>query len=103
MIESGEALNRYPDPLWNDADYPGKAQLTQEVADLFVEEMDADFMLEKSRFQGKLAPEFARLPAYARLAFVQEMYRLPIKTEADIVVEARSRLASGETIPPVKK
>ena len=100
MMNSGEALNRYPDPTWKDEDYPTKASLTQDVADLFISEMDADFMLEKSRFNGKLPPEFARLPAHARLAFVQEMYRLPIKTAAEIAEEADERLAAGEVIPP---
>lgn len=99
LMESGDAHNRYPDPFWNDADHPDKVQLTQEVTDSFIEEMDADFMLEKSRFQGRLAPEFARLPAHSRFAFVQDAYRL-IKTTNDIQAEAEQRLAAGETMPP---
>lgn len=99
MMESGEAINRYPDPFWRDKDFPGKVPLTQEVADVFIEELDTDFMLEKSRFQGRLGPEFARLPPHARLAFVQEVYKV-IKTSAQIQKEAEERLAAGETLPP---
>ena len=98
-MESGEAINRYPDPYWKDDDYPGKVALTQEVADTFIREMDADFMLEKSRFQGRLAPEFARLPSHARLAFVQEAYKI-IKTSDVIRKEAEVRLEAGESLPP---
>jgi hypothetical protein len=99
LMNSGEAMNRFPDPYWDDSKYPDKYVLTQEIADAFIEEMDADFMLEKSRFQGRLAPEFARLPAHARLAFVQEAYPL-IKTSSQISQEAERRLAAGETLPP---
>ena len=99
MIQSGEAANRYPDPFWRDEDYPDKVPLTQEVAGEFIKEMDADFMLEKARFQGRLAPEFARLPPHARLAFVQEAYKL-IKTANTCNKEAEERLAVGETMPP---
>ncbi|MCI0438692.1 MAG: hypothetical protein L0177_06120 [Chloroflexi bacterium] len=99
FIESGEAQNRYPDPFWKDEDYPDKRPLTQEVADAFIEEMDADFMLEKNRFQGRLAPEFIRLPSYARIAFVQDAYRI-IKTSGQINEETDKRLATGEKLPP---
>jgi hypothetical protein len=99
MMESGEAIHRYPDPFWKDDDYPGKVPLNQDVADTFIEEMDADFMLEKSRFQGRSAPEFARLPPHARLAFVQDAYKI-IKTSGQIQKEAEERLAAGETLPP---
>jgi hypothetical protein len=99
FIESGEAQNRYPDPYWSDENHPDKAPLTQEVADRFIDEMDADFMLEKSRFQGRLAPEFARLPAHSRMAFVQDAYQI-IKTSSVINNEADHRLAAGEALPP---
>ena len=99
LMDSGEALNRYPDPHWDDAKHPGKLPLGQDVADSFIEEMDADFMLEKSRFQGRLAPEFARLPQHARLAFVQDAYNI-MKTSGDINKEAERRLSSGEALPP---
>ncbi len=99
LMESGEAADRYPDPFWRDDDYPEKRPLSQEVADSFIEEMDADFMLEKSRFQGRLAPEFARLPDASRLAFVQEGYKI-VKTSAEIQKEAEKRLESGEVLPP---
>ena len=101
LMENDEAKDRYPDPYWNDDDYPDKAVLTQEVADKFIEEMDADFMLEKNRFQGRLPPEFSRLPAHARLAFVQEAYRV-IKSTSAIHAEADERLAAGEVLPPRK-
>ena len=101
LMESGDATNRYPDPYWRD-DSPeavDKASLNQEVADKFIEEMDADFMLEKNRFQGRLAPEFARLPPHARLAFVQDAYKV-LKTTAQIEKEAEKRLTAGEALPP---
>ena len=99
MIESDEASNRYPDPYWRDEDHPEKTPLTQDVADEFIEEMDQDFMLEKNRFQGRLAPEFSRLPAHARIAFVQEAYKV-IKTSVEIKAEAERRVKEGETFPP---
>ncbi len=102
LIQSGEAADRYPDPFWRDEDHPDKVPLTQEVADLFIEEMDADFMLEKARFQGRLAPEFARLPAHARMAFVQEAYGI-MKTSKTCDMEAEERLANGESLPPPAK
>ena len=98
LMESGEAADRYPDPYWKDDDYPGKAVLTQEITDTFIEEMDADFMLEKNRFHGRLAPEFSRLPPHARMAFVQDAYKI-IKTSAAIEQEAKERLAAGEKLP----
>lgn len=99
LMETGEASTRYPDPHWSDETHPGKVGLTQEVADKFIEEMDNDFMLEKSRFQGRQAPEFSRLPPTARMAFVQDAY-LVIKSGADINGEADQRLANGEVLPP---
>ena len=99
LMHNGEADNRYPDPYWNDEDYPGKVPLNQEVADEFIEEMDADFMIEKNRFQGRLAPEFSRLPAHARIAFVQDAYKI-MKTSTDIEKEAEERLGAGESLPP---
>ena len=99
LMESGEAENRYPDPFWKDEDFSDKVLLTQEVAHAFIEEMDADFMLEKNRFQGRLAPEFARLPAHARMAFVQDAYKI-IKTSHQINDETDKRLSSGDSLPP---
>ena len=61
--------------------------------------MDQDFMLEKNRFQGRLAPEFSRLPAHARIAFVQQAYGV-IKTSVEIKAEAERRVKEGETFPP---
>ena len=99
LIDSGDAVNHYPDPNWDDSQHPGKVSLTQDVADTFIEEMDADFMLEKNRFQGRLAPEFSRLPAHARIAFVQQAYGV-IKTSVEIKAEAERRVGEGETFPP---
>ena len=102
LMDNGDATNRYPDPNWSDVNFSDKVPLNQDVADSFIEEMDSDFMLEKSRFQGRLAPEFARLPSHARLAFVQDAYRL-IKTGKQINEEAEQRLAVCETLPtPVR-
>ncbi len=98
LIDTDEALNRYPDPNWDDTQHPGKVSLTQDVADTFIEEMHADFVLEKSRFRGRLSPEFARLPSHVRLAFTQEAYGI-MKTSADINQEADRRLAAGEKLP----
>ena len=100
MMESSEAQYRHPDPRWNGEDYPNKVPLTQKVADRFIEEMDADFLLEKSRFEGKEAPDFARLPSHARLAFVQEAYGI-LKTTKEISKEAEKRFATGEIMPPL--
>ena len=102
LIDSDEAVNHYPDPNWDDSQHPGKVSLTQDVADTFIEEMDADFMLEKSRFQGRLSPDFARLPSHARLALAQEAYGI-MKTSSDINAEADKRLDAGEVLPPAQK
>ena len=55
-------------------------------------------MLEKNRFHGRLAPEFSRLPPHARMALVQEAYKI-IKTGAAIEQETKERLAAGEKLP----
>ena len=102
MMNSGEVENRFPDPYWDDEKHSDKAVLTQELADLFIEEMDADFQLEKDRFQGGAAPDFARLSPFQRMAFVQECYPI-IKTAAQINKEADERLAAGEALPPPVK
>ena len=99
LIENDGAVNRFPDPLWKSEDYPEKVPLNQEIDDTFIEEMDADFMWEKSRFQERFAPEFSRLPPHARMAFVQDAYKL-VKTGAQINSEADERLSAGETLPP---
>ncbi len=98
LVDSDSADNHYPDPNWDDSQHPAKVSLTHDVADKFIEEMDADFMLEKSRFQGRLSPEFARLPSHARLAFAQEAYGI-LKTSVDINTEADRRLVAYETLP----
>lgn len=96
-MESGDASDRYPDPDWTDP--PGRRNLTQELADAMILEMDADFDLEKNRYPDGRGPEFKRLPAHARLAFAQQL-RLVMKSPAEIEQETRERLAKGEPLPP---
>ena len=102
LIESGEAIHRYPDPFWKDEDHPEFTSLTQEVADKFISEMDEDFMVEKSRFQGRSAPEFERLPPHSRLAFVQELYGL-IKSSVELQCMAEDSTEQGLELPPKDK
>ncbi len=97
LIESGEAELKQPDPFWESPE--SKAPLTLEVADKFISEMDEDFMMERSRFQGRLAPEFSRLSPQARMAFMQAVYGV-ILTTVEIKAEAARRLGMGEEIPP---
>ena len=99
MMDNGDYFDRYPDPNWRDEDHPQFTALTMEVADKFVYEMDEDFLVEKNRFQGKLAPDFGRLPEHSRLAFVQECY-LTMKSSVQIREEAMERLKAGEVMPP---
>ena len=99
LMNSGEADNRYADPFWDDSKHSEKAVLMQDLSCVFIEEMDPDFMLEKSGFQGKLASEFIRLPAHARIPFLQHLYGL-IKTSAEINSESYDSLAWEETMPP---
>lgn len=96
-MESGEAWNRYPDPDW--VDPPGRKPLTQEVADAMIDEMDADFDLEKNRYPDGRGPEFKRLPPHARLALAQGL-RAILKTPGEIEQETEERLAKGEQLPP---
>ena len=100
LIESGEAELKQPDPFWESPE--SKAPLTLEVADKFISEMDEDFMMERSRFQGRLAPEFSRLSPQARMAFMQAVYGV-ILTTVEIKAEAARRLGMGEEIPPKAK
>lgn len=90
---------RNPDPSWNHDDYPDFVPLTQEIADVFIDEMDLDFNLEKARFQGRLAPEFARLPPRVRVAFVQSIYKV-MRSLKSLTAEAEERLAFGDLLPP---
>jgi hypothetical protein len=99
MIETGEAFERVPDPTWQNL--PGRTPLTQAVADKFIGELDADFLLERNRFDGKKPPDFHRLPPAARFAFVQEVSSIQL-SEKEIETIAQARLAAGEQLPPPK-
>jgi len=98
LMQSGEAEMRYPDPTWSEQE--GRAPLTPELADMIVKELDADFEVERGRFQGRRPPEFARLSAVARLAFAQDLLGI-LKTDQTIRAEAKDRLAAGEVLPPL--
>lgn len=95
-MESGEADSITPDPRWKPrhSDF----EMTTELADKIITEIDADFDLEKSRFQGRGAPDYNRLNPTARIAFAQEIYD-NLMTLEEIEAEARRRLAEGEEFP----
>lgn len=92
FIENDDAINKYPDPY-------SDVKISIEMADKVIKEIDEDFMLEKSRFQGRLAPEFSRLPNHSRIAFIQEV-SLILKTMDEIKSEAIEKVKSGELVPP---
>ena len=101
-MQSGEARFKYPDPNWQDSDHPGRRPLTQEVADLLVQEMDEDFLIEKNRYPKDtgLGPDFIRLPAHARIAFAQELY-VTIMTKKEVKAAAQELLDRGvREFPP---
>ena len=99
MMESGIADDQYPDIFWKDDDYPTLKPLTQDLADELIAEIDADFMLEQSRFRERSAPEFDRLVPHARMAFAQAVYRVTLSSE-EIARKAEELVKDGETIPP---
>lgn len=98
-LQDGTYWSYMASPFWTNP--PDKTALTQDVVELFVKELDEDFMLEKSRFQGKKPPEFSRLPFGPKFAFVQECYKI-MKSSKAINAEADERLANGEKMPPEK-
>lgn len=99
-METGEAFRLGPDPSWDDDEYPDKRPLTLELATKYLEELDADFLIEKNRFRGRKAPEFSRIAGTpASLAFMQQVYRVQ-KTSSQIQKEAQARLAAGQELPP---
>lgn len=100
-MEEGGLDTIEPDPDWRTGDYPEKAKLTQDLADAWVEGIDEDFNIEKGRFRGRNPPEFLRLPGPARIALMQEVYRVQMST-AQIRQEAERRLEEGEELPPPK-
>ncbi|HZX50298.1 MAG TPA: hypothetical protein VFE94_04130 [Candidatus Paceibacterota bacterium] len=95
LMQTGEADNHLPDPLWHRRDHGKKAPLTQELADKFIEELDEDFLIEKGRFGGRLPPDFSRLSPSGRIAFVQEMYEV-LLTEEELEEEADRRLKAKD-------
>lgn len=97
-MQAGEAALRYPDPLWQPK--PGRKAITQELADIMVQEMDEDFLLQQNRFpkESGLGPEFSRLPPHARLAFMQEIMDAS-RTTREITQEASALIATG-WLPP---
>lgn len=99
MLENNTAIHQYPDIFWENDKYPDLKPLTQDVADEFVEELDADFMLEKNRFQGRGAPDFNRLAPHSRMAFAQAFYRITM-SEKQITEKARELVDAGTKIPP---
>ena len=76
MMESGIADDQYPDIFWKDDDYPFLKPLTQDIADELIAEIDADCMLEQSRFRQRSAPAFDRLVPPARMASSPAVYRV---------------------------
>jgi len=95
-MESGETEMRRPDPFFEPPE--GLEDLTEEIADSIVEEIDLDFALEAGRMKsrGQLPPEFKRLGPEARMAFAQEIYHL-LKSQADIEAEAKELMNQGFT------
>lgn len=105
MIESGEATHRYPDPVWDSGGLPGREPLTPELADKIIADLDGDLMIEVTRLRNVdpdlQGSDFARLPAHARMSFVQDLCRT-MRTARELEAEAERRIREGETIPPVE-
>lgn len=100
MMENDTADNQYPDPMWDSDLYPDMKPLTQDLAEEMVEEFDADFQLEKNRFQGRSGPEFKRLASHSQLAFAQAIYRITL-SQQEITTRAEKLVSSEASIPPV--
>lgn len=96
-LQADEAQHHYPDPDYQ----PRNKQVVvnQAVADLLVAELDADFLLEYSRFPEGRGPEFSRLPPHARIALLQELATVA-KSLAELEGEAHRGLKAGEHLPP---
>ena len=93
-MQSREAEQRWPDPQ-------GGA-VSVELADMLIEELDADFNKEVNRFPGidpEAGPAFHRLLPHARLAVAQEMLGV-LKSEAQLEEEMERRMKNGEKLPP---
>lgn len=98
LLEGGQTNNIFPDPFWKHSNYPKKKKLTQEVANNFIKELEADLEIE-TRYNSSLSSGFDRLSSHARLAFVQAIYQV-MKTSEEILEEVEIRLANGEKLPP---
>ncbi|MBI2098228.1 MAG: hypothetical protein HYT49_01010 [Candidatus Wildermuthbacteria bacterium] len=70
-----------------------------ELAHKYVEELEADYEIERGRFPENRGPDFKRLPPPARFRFLQMAYDIQ-KTRQQIVEEAERRLLCGEILPP---
>ena len=99
-LESGEAEKWSPDADWSPSLPPEEKLVpTQELADLYIEELIADYELEKRRFPDGNGPGFERLTGPARFYVAQRAYDIQM-TIRQIVTEAERRLANGEVLPP---
>ena len=95
LIETGESDGTYPSI---------NSSITQKEADHLIEELDADFQIERARFPDsdpEAGPAFVRLLPHSRLAFVEEIKKI-LKQSDQLEYEARKRIDSGEIIPPEK-
>ena len=93
LLESGEADGRHPSLNFT---------ATQEEADHVIDELEADFTLERARFPDSdpnNGPGFNRLLPHSRVAFLEEI-REKLKSSEQITDEANKRVNSGEVIPP---
>ena len=90
-LQEGTANDRYPDPFIVEA--PKGKLITQERADDFVEQLEADMLLEKARF-GSLnrdaGPGFTRLESHAKIAFMQSIWSI-MKTPQELMEDADRR------------
>lgn len=95
-LENGTANKRQPDPT--NLNTPDGRRITQGRADIFIEELEADFYIENKRWRGlgkDAGPGFDRLEPHARIAFMQAIWRV-MKTEEQIEEEAKERLENKD-------
>jgi len=100
-LNDGTANDRYPDPICLEGP-PGKP-ITEERADKFIEELEADMLKEWMRFGSlgrEAGPGFDRLEPHARMAFMQAVWQV-MKTMDQIQEEAAERTKAKELPPAV--